>query len=61
VFAADITALEEAETNAATRAVGAVALRDAKKRRVKEDLNQLRSYVQSVVTTTASEAPGASA
>jgi hypothetical protein len=53
-FAADITALEEAETNAATRAVGAVALRDAKKRRVKEDLNQLRSYVQSVVTTTAS-------
>ena len=53
-FAADITALEEAETNAATRAVGAVALRDAKKRRVKEDLNQLRSYVQSVVATTAS-------
>jgi hypothetical protein len=54
VFAADITALEEAETNAATRAVGAVALRDAKKRRVKEDLSQYRSYVQSVVATTAS-------
>jgi hypothetical protein len=51
VFAADIGALEEAETNAATRAVGAVALRDAKKQRVKEDLGQLRSYVQSVVAT----------
>ncbi|HLM72439.1 MAG TPA: hypothetical protein VK459_07105 [Polyangiaceae bacterium] len=59
-FAADITALEEAETNAATRAVGAVALRDAKKRRVKEDLNQLRSYVQSVVATTGSPANAAS-
>jgi hypothetical protein len=54
VFAADITALEEAQTNAATRAIGAAALRDAKMQRVKEDLNQLRSYVQSVVATTAS-------
>jgi hypothetical protein len=54
VFAADIAALEEAETKAATRAVGAVALRDAKKQRVKEDLSQYRSYVQSVVATTAS-------
>ena len=53
VFAADITALEEAQTNAATRAIGAAALRDAKMQRVKEDLRQLRSYVQSVVATTA--------
>lgn len=54
VFAADIASLEEAETTAATRAIGAAALRDAKKQRVKEDLNLLRSYVQSVVATTTS-------
>ncbi len=54
VFAADIAALEEAETKAATRVVGAAAFRDAKKQRVKEDLGQYRSYVQSVVATTAS-------
>jgi hypothetical protein len=53
-FAADIAALEEAETKAATRVVGAAAFRDAKKQRVKEDLDQIRCYVQSVVSTTAS-------
>jgi len=41
------------EIEAATRAIGAAALRDAKMQRVKEDLRQLRSYVQSVVATTA--------
>ena len=54
VFTADISALEDAETNAATRAIGAAALRDAKKYKVEDDLGQLRSYVQSVVATTAS-------
>lgn len=52
VFAANISALEETETKAATRALGAVALRDAMKQTVKGDLGQLRSYVQSVVATT---------
>jgi hypothetical protein len=54
VLAADISALEDADTKAATRAVGAVAFRDAKKQVVKGDLGQLRGYVQSVVLTTAS-------
>jgi len=54
VFSANISALEEAETTAATRATGAVAFRDSRMLRVKEDLGQLRSYVQSVVATTAS-------
>jgi hypothetical protein len=53
VLAEDIAALEEAETKAATRAMGAAALRDARLVRVKEDLDQIRGYVQSVVTTSA--------
>src|SRR5262245_10785830 len=51
VFAADIAAFEDAETKAATRAKGAASLRNAKKKRVKEDLVHLRDYVQSVVET----------
>jgi hypothetical protein len=59
VFAANIGALEDAETKAATRAKGAAALRNAKKRRVREDLCHLRDYVQSVVETNATPANAA--
>ena len=54
VFAADIAALEEAETKAATRVKGAAALRDARLAKVKDDLAQYRVYVQSVVLASAS-------
>ena len=56
VLAADIAAFEDAETKAASRAKGAASLRDAKKRKVKEDLFHLRDYVQSVVETDTSPA-----
>jgi GAF domain-containing protein len=56
VFAADIAAFEDAETKAASRAKGAASLRDAKKKKVKEDLFHLRDYVQSVVETDTSPA-----
>jgi hypothetical protein len=56
VFAADIAAFEDAETKAASRAKGAASLRDAKKKKVKEDLFHLRDYVQSVVETNTSPA-----
>ena len=59
VFAEDIAALEDAETKAASRAKGAASLRDAKKRRVKEDLFHLRDHVQSVVETNTSPAAAA--
>jgi hypothetical protein len=49
VFAANIDAFEDAETQAATRAKGAASFRDTKKKRVKEDLFHLCDYVQSVV------------
>jgi hypothetical protein len=45
-----IDELEDAESKAASRTKGAVALRDAKKKRVLEDLALLRAYVQSVVS-----------
>jgi hypothetical protein len=54
--AANIAAFEDAETKAATRARGAAALRDARKKRVKGDLFQAQAYVQSVVDT--SSTPG---
>jgi hypothetical protein len=56
VLEADIAAFEDAETKAASRAKGAASLRDAKKKRVKEDLFHLRDYVQSVVETNNSPA-----
>jgi hypothetical protein len=56
VFAANIAAFEDAETKAASRAKGAASLRDAKKKKVKEDLSHLRDYVQSVVETDTSPA-----
>lgn len=59
VFAAHIGKLEEAETRAATRAQGAVAQRDAAKHLVKEDLVQLRAYVQGVVVAKATPANAA--
>jgi len=59
VLAADIAAFEDAETKAASRAKGAASLRDAKKRRVKEDLFHLRDHVQSVVETNTSPAAAA--
>ena len=49
VFAADIAGFEDAEIKAASKSKGAAALRDAKARKVREDLNHLRDYVQSVV------------
>jgi hypothetical protein len=49
VLAEDIAALEEAETMAATRVMGATALRNARKKKVQDDLDQIRGYVQSVV------------
>ena len=45
-----IDELEDAESKAVSRTKGAVALRDAKKRRLQEDLALLRAYVQSVVS-----------
>jgi hypothetical protein len=51
VFAADIEAFEDAETKVATRTKGAASFRDAKKKRVKEDLFHIRDYVQCVVET----------
>jgi hypothetical protein len=60
VFAAYITAFEEAETKAATRAKGAAEVRDAKRLKVKEDLLHLRDYVQSVVEAQATIRDGAS-
>jgi hypothetical protein len=59
VFQADITALEEAEIKAASRAKGAAAARDAKARKVKEDLHHLRDHVQSVAETQANPATAA--
>jgi hypothetical protein len=59
VFGADIDAFDAAETQAATRAKGAASLRDAKKKKVKGDLSQLRAYVQSVVDTNTSPAAAA--
>jgi hypothetical protein len=59
VFAANIGKLEEAETRAATRAQGAVAQRDCAEHLVKEDLGQLRAYVQSVVMANATPANAA--
>jgi hypothetical protein len=48
VFAADIDAFDDAETKAASKAKGAAAFRNAKKKKVKEHLFHLRDYVQSV-------------
>jgi hypothetical protein len=59
VFAADIAAFEDAETKAASRAKGAASIRDARKKKVKEDLFHLRDYVQSVVETDTSPATAA--
>jgi hypothetical protein len=56
VFAENIAAFEDAETKAASRAKGAASLRNAKKKKVKEDMFHLRDYVQSVVETNTSPA-----
>ena len=56
VFAENIAAFEDAETKAASRAKGSASLRNAKKKKVKEDLDHLRDYVQSVVETNTSPA-----
>jgi hypothetical protein len=53
VLAEDIAALEEAETKVATRAIGTAALRDGTRRKVQDDLDQHRGYVQSVVSASA--------
>jgi len=58
-FAADITAYEEAETKAASKAKGTAKLRNAKKKKVRDDLNHLRDYVQSIVETQANAATAA--
>ncbi len=55
-FAANIDALDDAETKAATKAKGAAAFRDSKMRRVKEDLGHICDYVQSVAEAASSPA-----
>jgi hypothetical protein len=55
----DIKAYDEAETLAGTKAVGAVALRNARRKKVIMDLFHLRDYVQGVVETQASPADAA--
>jgi len=55
-FATDIAALENAETKAATKAKGSAALRNAKRKKVRDTLNHLRDYVQSVAETQATPA-----
>jgi hypothetical protein len=57
-FALNIDAYEEAETKASMRTKGAVAFRNARKVKVKEDLFHLCDYVQSVVEMTPSPATG---
>jgi len=59
VFAEHIAALEEAETEAASRTTGATDLRDDTKKTVNEDLLHIRDYVQSVVEATTSPADAA--
>ena len=49
IFAADIDEYDKAETLAGTKALGAVALRNAKRKKVIADLHHLRDYVQSVI------------
>jgi hypothetical protein len=56
-----IDELEDAESNAVSRTKGAVALRDAKQKRVQEDLAMLRAYVQSVVSEGMTPAEAAAA
>jgi len=50
VLEAHIDEFEDAESNAASRTKGAVALRDAKGRRLGETLSLLRAHVQNVVS-----------
>ncbi|MFT3769065.1 MAG: fibronectin type III domain-containing protein [Minicystis sp.] len=59
VFAADIAALADAETKAATKAKGTAALRDARAKKVKDDLFHLLDYVQSIVEQQATPKEGA--
>ena len=59
VFAANIDAFEDAETKAASRAKGAATFRDAKKQKVKEDLDHIRDYVQCVAQAAPTPAAGA--
>ena len=49
VFAAHLDELEDAETKATTKAKGAAAFRDAKMKRVTDDLFHLHAYVRSIV------------
>jgi hypothetical protein len=48
-FAQNIAELEDAETKAASRANGTAAMRDAKRKKVSDNLFQIRAYVQGVV------------
>ena len=59
VFQGNIAAFEDAEIKAASRAKGAAAARDAKARKVKDDLHHLRDYVQSVAETQSNPATAA--
>ena len=59
VFAADIDEFEDAETKVASRTKGAASLRDAKKKKVREDLFHLRDYVQSVAEASPNAAAAA--
>lgn len=60
-FEAHINAFDEAETKATTRAKGAAAARDAKKKHVTNDLFHLCDYVRSVAETLPNPATAAAA
>ena len=59
MFAANIDTLDDAETKAASKAKGAAAFRDDKMTRVKEDLDHICDYVQSVAEAAPSHATAA--
>ncbi|MFT3765229.1 MAG: hypothetical protein QM820_06890 [Minicystis sp.] len=59
VFAADIAAFEDAETQAASRAKGAAKARDARAKKVRGHLANLRHYVQTVADAQANHADAA--
>jgi hypothetical protein len=59
VFKANLEALDDAETKAATRTKGAATARDAIKKQVMNDLSHLCDYVQGVAEKAASPAAAA--
>jgi hypothetical protein len=56
-FKKDIDEYDAAETNAATKTLGAVALRNARRKKVIEDLHHLRDHVQGEIEAKAQANP----